>query len=132
MASETMKEPGVLEIDDVRVRTLGEDDLEAVVAIDAVASGRSRPRYFELMMRRSLGDGAVQVSLIAELEGEVVGFVIASLYYGEYGVAEPTASVDAIGIAPERRRRHIGQALIRQLRLNLDALKIERLRTEVR
>nr|NIV40020.1 GNAT family N-acetyltransferase [Anaerolineae bacterium] len=52
-------------------------------------------------------------------------------YYGEFGVAEPTASIDAIGVDPRFRGRHVGRALMRQLRLNLSALRLTTLRTEV-
>ena len=60
-----------------------------------------------------------------------LGFVIASLYYGEYGVSEPTASLDAIGVDKANRGQHVGKALLRQLRLNLSALRVTTLRTEV-
>jgi len=110
---------------------MSRQDLDAVVAIDAVASGRRRPRYFELMLERAVKQAALQVSLAAEVDGRVVGFVIASLYYGEYGVSEPTASLDAIGVDKANRGQHVGKALLRQLRLNLSALRVTTLRTEV-
>ncbi len=130
MAPQTV-EPGTLETDAVLVRTMRPEDLEAVVVIDAAATGRRRPRYFEPMLEQALADTAVRVSLTAELEGVVAGFVVATLYYGEYGLLEPSASIDAIGVRPELRSRHVGKALMRQLRLNLGALRISALRTEV-
>ncbi len=87
MAIQPTEEPGTLETDSVLVRTMREDDLEAVVSIDAATTGRRRPRYFELMLQRALKQAALQVSLSAEMEGQVVGFVIGSLYSGEFGVA---------------------------------------------
>jgi ribosomal protein S18 acetylase RimI-like enzyme len=131
MGTKPMEEPGILETDSILVRLMNECDLEAVVAIDASASGRRRPRYFELMLERAVKQAALQVSLAAEGGGRVVGFVIASLYYGEYGVSEPTASLDAIGVAAANRGQHVGKALLRQLRLNLSALRVTTLRTEV-
>ena len=131
MATKPLEEPGVLETDSILVRLMNAHDLEAVVAIDAVASGRRRPRYFELMLERAVKQAALQVSLAAEGDGHVVGFVIASLYYGEYGVSEPTASLDAIGVDKAHRGQHVGKALLRQLRLNLSALRVTTLRTEV-
>lgn len=124
-------EPGVLDTDSILVRTMSEQDLEAVVAIDAAAAGRRRPRYFQLMMERAVKQAALQVSLAAEVDGHTVGFVIASVYYGEYGVSEPNASMDAIGVDPAYRHQHVGKALLRQLRLNLAALRVTTLRTEV-
>lgn len=124
-------QPGVLETDGILVRTMRADDLEAVVSIDAAAAGRRRPRYFELMLQRALQQAGLQVSLVAEVGEEVAGFVLGSLYYGEYGVMEPSASIDAIGVKPRFRGRHVGKALMRQLRLNLAALRVSALRTEV-
>ena len=125
------QEPGVLDTDAVEVRAMRRDDLDKVVTIDAAATGRRRPRYFELMLERALEKRSFQVSLVAELDARVVGFLLATLYYGEYGVVEPSASIDAVGVDPQQRGRHVGKAMMRQLRLNLGALHIERLRTEV-
>lgn len=131
MKPDALEEPGALETDAIPVRTLRESDLNAVVAIDAASSGRRRPRYFELMLERAVKHAALQVSLVAEMDGRVVGFLLATLYYGEFGVAEPTCSLEAIGVDPRYRGRHVGRALMRQLRLNLGALRISTLRTEV-
>lgn len=131
MKPEITEQPGTLETDAVLVRTMREADLDAVVAIDAAATGRRRPRYFALMVERAVKQAELQISLIAELEGQVAGFVIGSVYYGEFGLAEPTASIDAIGVDPRFRGRHAGRALMRQMRLNLGALRIASLRTEV-
>ena len=131
MALEHTEEPGILETDAVLVRTMREEDLEVVVSIDAAVTGRRRPRYFDLMIQRAVKQAGLQISLVAELGEQVVGFLIASLYYGEYGVTEPSASIEAIGVHPQFRGRHVGRALMRQLRLNLGALRITTLRTEV-
>ena len=131
METMSIEQAGELETDAVLVRVMREDDLDAIVAIDAAASGRRRPRYFEVMLHRAITQAGVQISLVAEIDGRVVGFVIGSLYYGEYGVVEPSASIDAISVAPGSRGKKIGKALMHQLRLNLAALRITTLRTEV-
>ncbi len=131
MRTKSLEEPGIMETDRTVVRLMNERDLEAVVKIDAAASGRRRPRYFQLMLERAVKQAALQVSLAAEVDGHVVGFAIVSLYYGEYGVSEPTASLDAISVDPANRGQHVGKALLRQLRLNLSALRVTTLRTEV-
>jgi len=115
----------------VLVRSMREDDLEAVVAIDAASTGRHRPHYFQRMLMRTVKEADFQISLVAEVEGVVAGCVIATLFYGEFGVMEPAASIDAIGVLKGYRRQHVGQALMRQLRLNLSGLRIETVRTEV-
>jgi len=131
MTTERELEPGILETDAILVRAMQEKDLNAIVAIDAQASGRRRPSYFELMLQRAIKQASLQISLVAELEGRVVGFLIGSVYYGEFGVVEPTASVDAIGVDSRYRGHRVGRAMMRQLRNNLGALRISTLRTEV-
>ena len=113
------------------IRSMREGDLDAVVAIDAASSGRQRPHYFRRMLERTVKEADFQISLVAEVEGVVAGCAIATLFYGEYGVMEPAASIDAIGVLKGYRRQHVGQALMRQLRLNLSGLRIESVRTEV-
>ena len=131
METKGMEEPSVLETDAVLVRAMREADLNAIVAIDAAATGRRRPRYFDIMLQRAITQASLQISLVAEVEDRVVGFMIGSLYYGEYGVVEPSASIDAVSVDPRFRRKRVGRALMRQLRLNLNALRITTLRTEV-
>jgi ribosomal protein S18 acetylase RimI-like enzyme len=106
-------------------------DLEAVVAIDAQASGRRRPKYFELMLKRALMETDMQVSLVAELDARPVGFIIGSIYFGEFGILEPAATLETISVDPKHRGRGVATALMRQFRLNLAALRVSSIRTEV-
>jgi len=123
-----MSEP-IAERETVLVRTLEQTDLEAIVAIDALSSKRRRPEYFRTIFEHASAS-RMHVSLVAELDERVVGFVMTTLFYGEYGIAEPTASIDAIGVAPHERNRGVGAAMMRQLRSNLAAIGVMTLRTE--
>jgi predicted N-acetyltransferase YhbS len=124
-------EPGRLDTDGILVRTLRASDLDAIAAIDERIVGRSRSRYYEIKVRDALVPGALKVSLVAECDGSVAGFLLASLYYGEFGMPEPSAVLDTIAVAPDRRGRKLGKALLRQLVTNLRGLGIEKIRTEV-
>lgn len=113
------------------VRRLRPDDLEAVIALDAQSIGRRRDEYFKLKLKQALSDTGIEVSLAAEVEGVFAGFLLARVYYGEFGMLEPTAVLDTLGVSPELRGRHVGAALISQLGTNLLGLGIPRLQTEV-
>jgi predicted N-acetyltransferase YhbS len=128
---EERDEPGTLETDAILVRALTPADADAVARIDQVASGRSRRELFRHAIEASQAAGGVALSLAAEVDGLLVGFVIASVAYGEFGVTEPSATIGAIGVHPDFRGRHVARALMRQVGLNLTALQIERVRTEV-
>lgn len=131
MKVDELESPEQLMEEKVVVRVMCESDVEAIVRIDADSSGRSRPKYFQLMFERTVRQTGVQISLVAEIEGRVVGFAIGSLFYGEYGILEPTASIDAISVAKDARRQGVADALMHQLRTNLKALGVTKIRTEV-
>jgi ribosomal protein S18 acetylase RimI-like enzyme len=117
--------------DAVMVRALRPQDLEDVIALDARAAGRRREEYFKLKLKQALSDTGIQISLAAELDGAFAGVLLARVYYGEFGMTEATAVLDTIGVRPELRGRHVGGALLAQLRTNLLGLGIKRLQTEV-
>lgn len=117
--------------DMVIVRNLRPEDREAVVAIDARILGRRREEFFKVKLGQAFSDTGIAVSLAAELDGAVVGFLLARLYYGEFGLMEPAAVMDVLGVHPEFRGRQVGAALLDQLRTNLLGLGMRTLQTEV-
>ncbi len=117
--------------DDVTVRNLRPDDLEALIALDAKVVGRRRDEFLKLKLRQTFADSGIAVSLAAEVDGRLVGFLLARVYYGEFGVTERVAALDVLGVHPDFRGRHVGAALIDQLRTNLLGLGLRTLQTEV-
>ena len=117
--------------DEVLVRNLRPTDREVVIVIDAASVGRRREKFLALKLAQAFADTGIAVSLAAEIDGHVVGFVLARVYYGEFGVLEPAAVMDVIGVHPDFRGRHVAAALLDQLRTNLLGLGIPRLQTEV-
>jgi len=125
-----MEEEGLVG-EDVVVRDLCSGDLEPIIAIDARNIGRRREEYLKLKLREGLAETGIKVSLAAEVEGCLCGFLLARVYYGEFGVMEPVAVLETIGVHPDFHRRGVGAALLRQLRMNLSALRVTTVRTEV-
>lgn len=115
----------------VVVRNLRPSDLDAVILLDAKNIGRRRDEFFRLKLKQALADTGITVSLAAELDGVFVGFLLARVFYGEFGVTERVAVMDVIDVHPDFRGQHVGTALLDQLRTNLLALGIGVLRTEV-
>jgi GNAT superfamily N-acetyltransferase len=131
MIHEQSSDTGLLASDRILVRKLGLGDVEAVVRIDEASTGLRRVDFYHQRIERSLNESSVHLSLAAEMDGMVVGFVTVSFFFGEFGMAEPVAVLDAIGVHPDYRRAQVGQAMLEQLERNLQALRVERLRTEV-
>lgn len=115
----------------VSVRNLRPRDLDAVILLDSKITGRKRTEYFKTKLAQALADTGIVVSLAAELDGMFVGFLLARVYYGEFGATEQTAVLDTIGVHPDQRGKGVGPALLDQLRQNLVALGIKKLQTEV-
>lgn len=124
-------EPGELPTDRVLVRGLRDTDLPYLVRIDRAAMGRAREEYYRAKLREALKEGKLTTSLVAELDDHPVGFVLSRVYYGEFGHAEAVAVLDTIGVDPAYRGRSVAKALLRQLVMNLRALDVERLETQV-
>ena len=122
---------GELETDRIPVRRLTPEDLDDVVRADAMATGTTRRDFYRAKLGRALEDSSVQLSLAAELDGMVVGFLIVTFYYGEFGMPETVAVIEAFGVHPEYRGRKVAKALMRQLEMNLGALGVETVRSEV-
>ena len=117
--------------DGVIVRTLTAADAPRLVRIDQEITGRNRTAWYEGKLKRALVESDIRISLGAEKDGLLVGAVLGSLHYGEFGQPEPIAVLDTVLVDPRVRARGIGSALFDQLARNLCALGIRRLRTEV-
>lgn len=115
----------------VLVRGLRPDDLEAVIAVDAKNVGRRRDEYFKVKLRQNLAETGIKISLAAEMDRCFCGFLLARVFYGEFGTMEPVAVLETLGVPPGFRNRGVGSALLLQLRKNLAALRVLRLQTEV-
>jgi ribosomal protein S18 acetylase RimI-like enzyme len=115
----------------VTVRGLKPSDLESVIALDARNTGRRRDEFFKIKLQQNLQETGIKVSLAAEIDGLFAGFLLARVYYGEFGTLEPVAVLDTIDVHPDFRGQGAGDALLGQLRVNLHALGVTTLRTEV-
>ena len=120
-----------LEHETITVRNLLPEDLESVIRLDAKVSGRQRGEYFRIKLDQNLAETGIKVSLAAESEGCFCGFLLARVYYGEFGLLEPIAVLDTIGVDPGFQKQGVGTALVQKLRTLLVGLGVGRLQTEV-
>ena len=58
---------------------------------------------------------ASQISLVAELEGRVVGFILGDISGWEFGVPETIGWIDTIGVEPAYQKKGLATALAREL-----------------
>ena len=117
--------------DRIVIRTLEERDLVRLVKLDQVWSGRNRSVYLAQKLRRALEEADIRISLGAEQDGFLVGAILGSVSYGEFGQPEPFAVLDTILVDKSVARQGVASAMLEHLLRNLASLRIERIRTEV-
>jgi ribosomal protein S18 acetylase RimI-like enzyme len=122
---------GPLARDRIPVRAMKASDLARLVDIDRRITGRERRDYFDRKLEEALYESDVRVSLVAERDGQPIGFVMARVDFGEFGRVEPTAVLDTLGVDPDYRNQGVGRALLSQLFMNLTTLRVEGVRTEI-
>jgi len=117
-------------MENVKIRILRYEDLNAIVEIDQKVLGENRRNYWErkldLMKNKSS-----QISLVAELEGKVVAFILGDVSGWEFGVPETIGWIDTIGVEPAHQKRGIATALAHELINNLRAMGVKTIYTLV-
>lgn len=105
---------GTIDLKKLKIRSLKEGDVGSVVKIDAEVLGQERTEFYQRKCKAATDSSDQLVtSLVAEYEGQIIGFVMGNLYLGEYGIPEKTASLDTIGVSPDYQKKGIGSELIK-------------------
>jgi predicted N-acetyltransferase YhbS len=117
-------------LENVKIRTLKKDDLDAIVGIDEKVLGENRRDYWERKLEL-MNNKFSQTSLVAEVEGEVVGFIFGDVSGWEFGVPETIGWIDTIGIDPANQKKGLATALARELIQSLKALGVKTIYTLV-
>ena len=112
------------------VRKMTQRDLDDVVAIDTKVLGKSRWDYW--LMKMSLAEQRLPIdSLVAEMDGKVVGFILGDASGYEYDVPENIGWIDTIGVDPDYQRQGIAQMLMKELIANLKKVGVDTVYTMV-
>lgn len=113
---------------DMTIRSMREEDLEQVVALDGDAGGLRRHDFFRRRWRAMESSPQSYVALVAAAGEPVGGFVLAHILTGEFGASRPLAIMDGIAVNPTLRRGGLGADLMEALK----AAARERGCTEIR
>ncbi len=113
------------------VRSLERADLDEIVRIDRRIMDRDRRAYIGSAVDEVLLDSAIRVSLVARQDKSATGYIMASVDFGDFGRTEPVAVIDTIGVDPGFTGAGVGTALLSQLFVNLEALRVERVASVV-
>ena len=98
----------------LRVRFMGEDDLEAVVRIDESVLGENRFGYWRRRIDSHEKESEI-TGLVAEVEGQIVGFILGEISGREFRVPDTIGWIDTIGIDPAYQRKGVASALLKEM-----------------
>jgi predicted N-acetyltransferase YhbS len=117
-------------LENVKIRALKTEDLGAIVKVDERVLGESRKNYWERKLKL-MNNKSSQISLVAEVEGEVVGFILGDVSGWEFGVPETIGWMDTIGVDPAYQKKGVATALAHELIKNLKAIGVRTIYTLV-
>lgn len=117
--------------DRVPVRSMVEDDLQAIIRLDRKITGRDRAAFYQRKLVEVLHESGVRVSLVAEVDGQFAGFLMARVDFGEFGRTASVALIDTLGVEPAYAKQGVGKALLSQLLANLNSLMVEKVQTRL-
>jgi len=114
------------------IRVMKKEDLEKIIEIDEQYTGERREEYYKRKLEEVLNPThRVVVSLVAEYDGEVVGFIMGSLFSGEFGIPVGVASLTTIGVDRKFAGRGIGKELFDQFVTNAKAAGVKKIYTRI-
>jgi N-acetylglutamate synthase-like GNAT family acetyltransferase len=117
-------------LENLIIRPLKKGDLETLVEIDEKVLGEKRMDYWERKLE-SLNDKSSQGSMVAEIGGKVVGFILGEVSGWEFGVPENIGWIDTIGVDPAYQMEGVATRLAKGLINNLRVVGVKTIYTLV-
>lgn len=96
------------------IRAMTSKDLDRIVEIDTKVLGISRPGYWEMKLEL-VEKRSPMASLVAEMEGKIIGFIIGDASGWQYGVPDDIGWIDTIGVDPSSQRAGIAKMLLTEM-----------------
>jgi len=114
------------------MRSLKQSDLDAIVAIDEAETKQNRREYYERKINSIVNKKSdINCSLVCEIDGKVAGFMMGYLFFGEFGIADGTATIDGVGVHADFRKRGVASEMLDQFAMNMKAAGVKKIYTLV-
>ena len=114
----------------VKIRSIRAEDLDSIVEIDKGILGKERREYWEMKIKLA-ENRSPMASLVAEMDGRVVGFLLGDASGWEYGVPDTVGWIDTIGIDPLYQKRGIARLLMEEMITNFRKVGVDTIYTLV-
>ncbi len=117
--------------DQVTIRNAILTDFDAVIELDIDGDMEEKPVYWRGIFDRYVttgGDGGF--FLVAEISGEVIGFIVGEVRAWEFG-SPPCGWVFALSVSPGSREKGVGQLMFEEMCNHLKKSGVTSVRTMV-
>lgn len=104
----------------IDIRNLQKGDLTAIVNIEDRLTGVSRRAYWEKRIEMSEAIRPHWASLVAEVNNQVVGFILGRTGELEFGLPSTVAWIEVIGVDPAFRGQGVARALTEQFMISAE------------
>lgn len=122
-----------IDVQTLEIRPMRGEDLERIVAIDALYSGSKREDYYQEKITGHLDTSHhLVLSFVACRDGKVVGFLMGEVSRGAYGLPEQVACVDTIGVDPAYKQCGVANELMHEFKTHAKRLGVATVYTLVR
>ena len=117
--------------DQVTIRNAILADFDAVIELDLVGDPEEKPAYWQEIFDRYVTIGRDDgFFLVAEINGEVIGFIVGEVRAWEFG-SSPCGWVFALSVSPKARERGVGQLMLKEICQRLKEVGVTTVRTMV-
>jgi len=117
-------------VQNMNIRELKLDDLDAIVEIDYKVLGTRRPPYWHQKIEE-MEHEQLPKSQVAELDGKVVGFIMGAVSGWEFGMPNTIGWIDTIGVNPDYQKKGIATLLFKAITDEFEKEGVENIYTLV-
>lgn len=113
----------------VKIRPMEPEDINGILEVDRKISGVQRALTYRDLVREALG-GQIDMSFVAEVDNQFVGFALAYLTYVREQISEACV-IQIFGVDPKYQRQGIATKLIQALIEKCRSKKIKLVRVMI-
>ena len=114
----------------VCLKPLTSSHVEGIVEIDQRILGKRRQSFWKNKVR-AVEANIPPIGIVAELENEVVGFILGEISGWEFGVPASVGWIDTIGVNPKYQKMGVAKALVEELVKNFREAGVKNIYTLV-
>jgi len=114
----------------VSLRPLTSSDVEGIVEIDQRILGKRRQSFWKKKVR-AVESNSPPTGLVAELDKNVIGFILGEVSGWEFGVPASVGWIDTIGVDPHYQKKGVAKALMGELIKNFREAGVKNIYTLV-